>query len=121
MRDGVCREARAHDLDGGGATEHAGLRRRDRQIGEHRIELRADEARVDVQDRVHGRGVLRGERRHDARAVDPEGVERLQVRLKTRGASRIRARDGKRHRRHASALYPASAAVNAVAAPTPIR
>src|SRR5207237_134344 len=87
----------------------------------HGRERRAAEARLDVHDRVHGHGVLRGERRHHARAVDREGMERLQVGLDAGRAARVRARDGERHRRHGSALYPRRPTVNAVAASTPIR
>src|SRR5947208_1566825 len=63
--------------DDRGGEEHAGLRRSDVEVVQHRAELLPDLRRGDREDRVHGPGVLGGHARDDGRPEDMESVDVL--------------------------------------------
>ena len=100
-----ARQSGGDDVDAGGLRHHANLDGADGEIGKHRIDLRCNEFRRHIVDRVDPLGVLRGERSDDRRAIDPERGKCLQIRLDAGGAAGIGARDGDGDRGHARTRF----------------
>ncbi len=82
----------------GAVRQHAGLHAAHAEVVQHRLDLPADERRLEGHDAAHLGRVLRGHRGQRARPVDAEGGEGLQVGLRTRTAARVRTGDGQRRR-----------------------
>jgi len=83
-----------------GSGEHPGFRGGDREVICDRIDLRGDEGRIEVGNRVHAARILRGYRGDGAGAEDGERGEGLEVRLDSRTSAGIRAGDGERNSGH---------------------
>ena len=77
--------------------QHADLDGRDLEIPQQHAELVEHDRGEERQDPMHRAGVLDGERRQDAGTVDTQGVEDLQIELKTGAAGGIGACDAERH------------------------
>ena len=63
------------------AAQHADLDRRDSEVVEDRLDLRADNCGRRIVDRPHAARILGGERGDHARAIDAERREGLQIGL----------------------------------------
>ena len=87
VRDGV---------DDRAGEEHPRLRGVDADVVRHRVELRADERRRQLEDRVDADRVLRRERDDRRHAVGAGGGERLEVGLDPGAAAGVGARDRER-------------------------
>ena len=87
------------EADDVGRAEHARLDRRDREVVQHRLDLRGHDR---GRDGVHGsdaRRVLGGHRRDDARGVGTEVPDGGHVGREPGGTAAVRAADREHHRR----------------------
>src|SRR6516162_4483050 len=96
-------EAGSDGVDRGRIAEHSDLDGTDGEVGEHRIDLRADEIGRHLMGGEHTGVVLRGEHGDNGSAIDAERGKRLEIRLDAGAAARIGAGDGEcdRHRHQA--------------------
>ena len=74
-------DAGGHDFDDGRAREHSGLECGNRKIFGNGVELRGDDAGIDLLDGPDADGILGGDRGDDRHAVDAKRGERFQIGL----------------------------------------
>ena len=107
-----------HDLDHGGAVEHAGLHGVGAYIAQHDFDLLGDKGRFDADQPMHTLGVLRGQRRDGGGGKPAQCRHRLDIRLDARAAAAIgpRADQDSPRDAHSPPPAPAPAFFTAIAA-----